>query len=296
MSFGKKLKKLRTDMGITQLQLSNVLDTAKSNISKYEADTIEPSISALCKLSKYFNVSADYLLDITDTKTPYSLAGRNVQTEFDNAPVLNYWISKTGMSCKEIADTAGISENLLDDYCSGVKQAPQSLIELLSDLCGVSTDCLLGFRKNSRTKLPDGEMPFRFDPEISRRLKEQAASMNEDYGQIASIIGIEESEVFNFFEYGFVPHITVFAKIVEHFLVSSDYLLNRSPSSLSVHADEEDLLCSYRALNSKSKTMALSRIYELEREESLVAAKDQYLDNAGKSSPSSGTGGNTMVG
>ena len=120
--------------------------------------------------------------------------------------------------------------------------------------------------------------------------------MEEDYGFIASVLGIEESEVFNFFEYGFVPHISIFAKIVEHFLVSSDYLLNRTGSTLTVQPDEDELLRSYRALNGKSKTMALSRIYELEREESLVAAKDRYLDSEGKSWPSSGTEGGTMVG
>ena len=71
----------------------------------------------------------------------------------------------------------------------------------------------------------------------------------------------------------------VFVRIVEHFLVSSDYLLNRTGSTLTVQADEDDLLRSYRSLNPKSKTMALSRIYELEREESLVAAKNRYLDS-----------------
>ena len=101
--------------------------------------------------------------------------------------------------------------------------------------------------------------------------------------------------MFDFLEYGFVPHISVFAQIVEHFLVSSDFLLNKTGSTLTVQEDEEELLRSYRALNSKSKTMALSRIYELEREESLVAAKNRFLDSEGKFLPSSGTGGDTIV-
>lgn len=296
MSFGKKLKRLRTDKGITQLQLSEILDTAKSNISKYEADTIEPSISALRTLAEYFNVSTDYLIDITDTKAPYSPAGRHIQTSSENAPTFYYWISKTGKSIAEIAESLNISEHVLDSYCAGAKQMPLSVISGLSKICGVSTDCLLGYRNNSRRQDANSEIPFRFDPEISRRLKEQAAAMEEDYGFIASVLGIEESEVFNFFEYGFVPHISIFAKIVEHFLVSSDYLLNLTGSTLTVQPDEDELLRSYRALNGKSKTMALSRIYELEREESLVAAKDRYLDSEGKSWPSNGTEGGTMVG
>lgn len=298
MSFGKRLKKLRSDKEITQLQLSEILDTAKSNISKYEADTIEPNISMLGKLAKYFNVSIDYLLGVTDVMLPYGITSRSDEYHHLDETVgssLNYWLSKTSYGYDEIAQMLGITEDLLNDYCSGTEPPPLNILVKLSEICEVSTDCLLGLREKSR-KPDNGEMPFRFDPEISRRLKEQAAAMDESNSFLADILGIEENEVFNFFEYGFVPNIMVFVKIVEHFLVSSDYLLNRTGSTLTVQADEDDLLRSYRSLNAKSKTMALSRIYELEREESLVAAKNRYLDSEGKSSPSNGTGGGTMVG
>lgn len=299
MSFGKQLKKLRSDKEITQLQLSEILDTAKSNISKYEADTIEPNISMLCKLANYFNVSTDYLLGLSDTKLPYRIATNFCEKTRSNENIgnsINYWISKTGYGNDELAEKLGIREELLDDYRSGFVEPSLEILQALSKICNVSTDCLLGIREKSRRPDPDGELPFRFDPEISRRLKEQAKQMDETYSFIADILGIDEDEVFNFFEYGFVPHMSVFVQIVKHFLVSSDYLLNRTSSTLTVQADEEELLRSYRVLNAKSKTMALSRIYELEREESLVAAKDRYLDDQGKSSPSSGTGGGTMVG
>ncbi len=62
MTFGKQLKKLRTDNNITQLQLSEILGTAKSNISKYESDTIEPNLTVLSQLSRLFHVPVDYLL------------------------------------------------------------------------------------------------------------------------------------------------------------------------------------------------------------------------------------------
>lgn len=298
MSFGKRLKKLRSDKEITQLQLSEILDTAKSNISKYEADIIEPNIAMLGKLAKYFNVSTDYLLGVIDTKSPYrAVAYSDEKSNLDEAvgSSLNYWIGKTGYGYDEIAEMLGITEKLLKDYCSGAESPSLNILVKLSEICEVSTDCLLGLREKSR-KPNNGEIPFRFDPEISRRLKEQAAAMNESNSFLADILGIEENEVFNFFEYGFVPNIMVFVRIAEHFLVSSDYLLNRTGSTLTVQADEDELLRSYRSLNPKSKTMALSRIYELEREESLVAAKNRYLDSEGKFSPSSGTEGGAMVG
>lgn len=298
MSFGKRLKKLRSDKELTQLQLSEILDTAKSNISKYEADIIEPNIAMLGKLAKYFDVSIDYLLGLTDVKLPYEAATYSDENLNLNETVggsISYWSRKSEYGNDELAKMLGLTKKSFDDICNGTEPPSLEILIKLSEIFEVSTDCLLGLRKKSR-KANNGEVPFRFDPEISRRLKEQAAAMNESNSFLADILGIEESEVFNFFEYGFVPNIMVFVRIVEHFLISSDYLLNRTGSTLTIQADEDELLRSYRALNPKSKTMALSRIYELEREESLVAAKNHYLDSEGKSLPSSGTEGGAMVG
>lgn len=294
----KHVSDLRKELGWTQAELANRLNISQQAISKYEKEERDPDIDVLIRIAKLFNVSSDYLLGITNIRSIYGTASTS-----DNYPKLhedignsiNYWIGKTGYGYDEIAEMLGITEKLLKDYCSGAESPSLNILVKLSEICGVSTDCLLGLREKSR-KPTDGEMPFRFDPEISRRLKEQAAAMNESNSFLADILGIEENEVFNFFEYGFVPNIMVFVRIVEHFLVSSDYLLNRTGSTLTVQADEDDLLRSYRSLNPKSKTMALSRIYELEREESLVAAKNRYLDSEGKSSPSNGTEGGAMVG
>lgn len=285
----------RKRLDLTQEELAEKLNISQKSISKYETGARKPSFETLTEMAKLFNVSTDYLLGISDSRTGNS--GLFADTPFPRRTIgsaIRLWIGRTGFGDDEIAEMLGISEELLKSYYSGESMPLDTLVKL-SEICEVSTDCLLGLREKTRPK-QDGVYPFRFDPEISRRLKEQMQRMGESYSQIAAAIGIEEEEVFDFLEYGFVPHISVFAQIVEHFLVSSDFLLNRTGSALTIQEDEEELLLSYRALNTKSKTMALSRIYELEREESLVAAKNRYLDSEGKSLPSSGTGGGTMVG
>lgn len=285
----------RKRLDLTQEELAEKLNISQKSISKYETGARKPSFETLTEMAKLFNVSTDYLLGISDSRTGNS--GLFADTPFPRRTIgsaIRLWIGKTGFGDDEIAEMLGISEELLKSYYSGESMPLETLVKL-SEICEVSTDCLLGLREKTRPK-QDGAYPFRFDPEISRRLKDQMQRMGESYSQIAAAIGIEEEEMFDFLEYGFVPHISVFAQIVEHFLVSSDFLLNRTGSTITIQEDEEELLLSYRALNSKSKTMALSRIYELEREESLVAAKNRYLDSEGKSLPSSGTGGGTMVG
>lgn len=62
MEFGNRLKKLRTEHHLTQLELSEILGTSKSNISKYEAGSVEPNLETLVKISKYFSISIDYLI------------------------------------------------------------------------------------------------------------------------------------------------------------------------------------------------------------------------------------------
>ncbi|XBX08315.1 helix-turn-helix transcriptional regulator [Enterocloster clostridioformis] len=294
MSIGNRIKNCRTENQFTQKELANKLGLTPKMVSFYENDERIPPADILVKLASIFKVSTDYLLGMVEQKMPYGISSYSGQNESTGKSIL-FWIRKTGLGDDEVAEMLGISEELLKSYYAGESMPLDTLIKL-SEICEVSTDCLLGIREKTRPK-QDGKYPFQFDPEISRRLKDQMQRMGESYSQIAATIGIEEEEMFDFLEYGFVPHISVFAQIVEHFLVSSDFLLNRTGSTITIQEDEEELLLSYRALNSKSKTMALSRIYELEREEeSLVAAKNRYLDREGKSLPSSGTGGGTMVG
>ncbi len=290
----KRLKLLREKQGKGQQEVCAALNIEQSTLANYENGKRVPKIDILIKIARYYNVSTDYLLGMADQRMPYGVSSYSGQNENTGKNIL-FWIGKTGLGDDEVAEMLGISEELLKSYYSGESMPLETLVKL-SEICEVSTDCLLGLREKTRPK-QDGQYPFRFDPKISRRLKDQMQRMDESYSQIAATIGIEEEEVFDFLEYGFVPHISVFIQIVEHFLVSSDFLLNRTDSTLTIQEDEEELLRSYRALNHKSKTMALSRIYELEREEeSLVAAKNRFLDSEGKSLPSSGTEGDTRTG
>jgi len=56
MKIGKNLKVLRLNSGLTQGELAEKLTLSKSNISKYEADDMEPSLTTLALLAKIFGV------------------------------------------------------------------------------------------------------------------------------------------------------------------------------------------------------------------------------------------------
>lgn len=67
--FKERFKKLREEKGLTQSQLANELNIGRASISNYELGTRTPDIDVLIEISKYFNVTTDYLTGISPFKT-----------------------------------------------------------------------------------------------------------------------------------------------------------------------------------------------------------------------------------
>ena len=63
---GERLLDLRKDAGLTQDELAAILNINKHSISSYERDINEPSDAVKIEIAKYFQVSIDYLLGITN--------------------------------------------------------------------------------------------------------------------------------------------------------------------------------------------------------------------------------------
>lgn len=85
MSFGERLRELRISENLTQEQLAKKVKLSKANISKYEADLVEPNIDTLKLLSIIFNVSTDYLLEKTNIKRVGSSNKlTNIQADYYN--------------------------------------------------------------------------------------------------------------------------------------------------------------------------------------------------------------------
>lgn len=67
----RRIKDLREDNDLTQEYISKYLSCSQSAYSKIEAGKRQLSVDYLIKLSKYYCVSTDYLLGLTDI--PYRL-------------------------------------------------------------------------------------------------------------------------------------------------------------------------------------------------------------------------------
>ena len=60
----KNIKESRRKVKLSQEEVSEIINTSRSNISKYETGILEPSLQTLKKLCELYKVSADKVLEI----------------------------------------------------------------------------------------------------------------------------------------------------------------------------------------------------------------------------------------
>lgn len=65
-TFGKRLRDLRIEKGISQIQVAKEIGVSDSQISAWELDRNEPTLSKLVLLAKYFKVTTDYICGLED--------------------------------------------------------------------------------------------------------------------------------------------------------------------------------------------------------------------------------------
>lgn len=79
---GERLKELRTekdlslDLVVYDMNRRYEINIAKSNLSRWENNVTAPSLRFAVYLCMYYGVSLDYLLGLTDCKTPADLLAR----------------------------------------------------------------------------------------------------------------------------------------------------------------------------------------------------------------------------
>ena len=63
---GTRIKELRKEFGLSQVELAFRMEVTKQTISNWENENIQPSIDMLVALANVFNVTTDYLLGLDD--------------------------------------------------------------------------------------------------------------------------------------------------------------------------------------------------------------------------------------
>jgi len=77
---GQRLKQLRADKNINQIQLAQDLGVNQGTVGKWETDSRTPDVEMLGRLAEYFNVTIDSLLGRDEPNSVISVLTRKLNT------------------------------------------------------------------------------------------------------------------------------------------------------------------------------------------------------------------------
>lgn len=70
MDYRIRMRNIREDRDLTQAQVGKLLNKSQQGYNHIEAGRAELKIEDLAMLCKYYNVSADYMIGLTDDPKP----------------------------------------------------------------------------------------------------------------------------------------------------------------------------------------------------------------------------------
>jgi len=105
-----RLKKLRKEKGITQIELSKIFGISQGTIGNWETGHREPDLAMLAKISNYFNVSIDYLVGQTEEPRRAS----DIITENRKGKILT--LDDTGLAKKDLERISSVIDDIKKKY------------------------------------------------------------------------------------------------------------------------------------------------------------------------------------
>ena len=79
----KRIKEVRKEKGLTQAKLSKIIGMEQTQYSRYERGENEIKVNVLIDICKALNVSADYILELTDEQHPVGYRITNIENSFN---------------------------------------------------------------------------------------------------------------------------------------------------------------------------------------------------------------------
>lgn len=173
--FGNRLRELRVSEGITQFQMAVILDTSKSNISKYEAGTVEPGMEKINEIARFFKVTTDYLFGMA--KGGNTMLGKRI----------NELRRASGMTQEELGKKLGVVKSTISLWESDSSEPNHAATIALAKLFGVTTDYLLGAEGDAMgTEEKINEIAQRVGRNI-RSIREQAGLSQDEFAEGFSV-------------------------------------------------------------------------------------------------------------
>ena len=142
--FISNIRKLRKEFKVSQPQLATEIGYGKSVVSSWELGDQTPSATAIIILSRYFQVSTDYILKETDDNTMlHRYDDFDVDISIFNKRLKELRLKKN-LSQGELAKRSGLTQTSINHWENGKCLPNATAIVTLARFFGVTTDYLLG--------------------------------------------------------------------------------------------------------------------------------------------------------
>ena len=156
---GERLKQLRIKNGLKQQELADMFGLSSGTISFYESEQRKPDIDFIVAIAKYFDVSTDYLLGLTNA------------------------IDKENIDISKVTGLNDFSLTILEQSLKETNNAAAEVIDTV--ICGGDFLRLVNLINDKNEKKPTIDIDWSDICEISNRRVEQCLNLLETKGYIA---------------------------------------------------------------------------------------------------------------
>lgn len=138
---GEKIRELRIESGITQLQLSDYAGCSGQVISNIERGYTNPSAAVLKKIAEYFHVPSDYLLG--KSKSQWLALDPDTTMPYIGARISDL-LNRSGISEGTFANAVDIPEEDVKNILNGSITPNIGILARISKFLNTSIDFLIG--------------------------------------------------------------------------------------------------------------------------------------------------------
>lgn len=131
---GETIKRLRTEKGITQEELADLVGVRRTTVASWECDVRVPQIETARKLANLFGVPLTVIVP-EESQGQEQIAGANQRIVF--CENLNRYMRQRGVTQADIVSGLGFSASTVSDWTTGKKYPRVEAMEMLADKLGV---------------------------------------------------------------------------------------------------------------------------------------------------------------
>ncbi len=285
-----RIRQLRKERGMTQSELSKILNVQGAAISKYESEKIPLTADTIKQLCDFFDVSSDYLLGNSDIPFPNEdLEWRYTVLSNRLGNILKRYRQKFSLSIESMCSKLKISKKTYEQLEEGTYTPPFKLIQEISEQTGYSIDFLTGAIDSDRIKTKDtfGDIPI-FMSECTQvfqsRFEDFCLKNGITDDNVEKKLSLSPKEFLDI-RYNRMPTLAELLKISYASNLSLDYLIGKSDNAFTNLSDDEvELILNYRDCKEAYKKNLLKRSSELSIASIDLDSKESVAADSGSNS------------